>query len=46
MKNQGDYVNLGVSCGDVCEALDRGLSGKRSNGLSEPVRGAIEKLTT
>ena len=46
MSNQGDYVELGLACADVCTALDRGLSGKRSNDLNDSVRKAIEQLTT
>jgi len=45
MNNKDDYVDLGLSCADVCEALDRGLVGKGSGDLSEPVSKAIEKLT-
>ena len=46
MSNQGDYVELGLACADVCTALDRGLSGKRSSDLSDSVHKAIEQLTT
>ena len=46
MSNQGDYFELGLACADVCTALDRGLSGKKSNDLSDSVRKAIEQLTT
>ena len=46
MSNQGDYVDLGLACADVCTALDRGLSGKRSNDLNDSVCKAIEQLTT
>ena len=46
MDNKDDYIDLGLSCADVCEALDRGLNGKRSDEIGEPVRKAIEKLTT
>ena len=46
MTNERDYVDLGLSCGDVCQILDRGLSGRRLEELSKSVLGAIEKLTT
>ena len=46
MSNQGDCVELGLACADVCTALDRGLSGKRLNDLNDSVRKAIEQLTT
>ena len=29
MVNEEDYVDLGLSCADVCKALDRGLEGKQ-----------------
>ncbi|KAF9790833.1 hypothetical protein BJ322DRAFT_1104480 [Thelephora terrestris] len=46
MVNQQDYVVLGFSCAGVCQALDRGLSGRRMEELSGSVLWAIEKLTT
>ena len=46
MTNKRDYVELGVSCGDVCQALDRGLDGRRLDDLNLSVLGAIGKLTT
>ena len=46
MINQMDYVELGLACADVCTALDRGLSGKRSNDLNNSVCEAIKQLTT
>ena len=46
MINRKDYVELGLTCIDVCTALDRGLNGKRLNDLDNPIREAIEQLTT
>ena len=46
MNNQGDYVELGLACADVCTALDRGLRGKRLNDLNDSVCEAIKQLTT
>ena len=46
MDNKDGYIDLGLSCADVCEALDRGLIGKRSDKLSKPMQKAIEKLAT
>ena len=46
MDNKDDFIDLGLSCADVCEALDRGLNRRRSDRLGEPVQKAIEKLTT
>jgi len=41
-----DYVELGLTCADVCTALDRGLKGKRLNNLNNAVHEAINRLTT
>jgi len=46
MINQGDYVELGLACADVCHVLNRGLSGKRLNDLNDSVCEAINQLTT
>ena len=46
MNNQGDYVELGLTCADVCTALDQGLRGKRLEDLNGPVCKAIKQLTT
>jgi hypothetical protein len=46
MTNEQDFVDLGISCGDVCQVLDRGLNGRRLDDLSQSVLGAIGKLTT
>ena len=45
MVNKRDYVDLGLSCGDICQTLNRGLNGRRLHELSQSVLGAIEKLT-
>jgi hypothetical protein len=45
MANKQDFVELGKSCGRVCQALDRGLNGKKSEELSRSVLEAIEELT-
>lgn len=44
--NDQDYVELGLTCADVCKALDRGLDGRRLDELNRSVLGAIEQLTT
>ena len=46
MSNQTDYVELGLACADVCEALNRGMNGKKLDDLSQSVRKAINQLTT
>ena len=45
MINQGDYVELGLICVEVCRALSRGLDGKRLSDLSDTVCEAIMQLT-
>jgi len=44
--NELDYVELGLSCADICRALDRGMNEKRLNDLSRPVCDAINQLMT
>ena len=46
MANKSDYVELGLACVDVCKALDRGMNGKKLDGLNESVCEAISQLTT
>ena len=46
MINELDYVELGLSCADICRALDRGMSGKKLDDLSQSVCDAINQLTT
>ena len=46
MANDRDYVELGRACGEVCQALDRGLKGKRLDELTQSVLGAVGQLTT
>ena len=46
MTNQEDYVDLGLSCAEVCRALSRGMDGRRADELSRSVLEAIEQLTT
>ena len=45
MISKVDYVELGLTCADVCKALDRGTNRRRVNQLSQSVLTAIEKLT-
>ena len=45
MANDQDYVDLGLSCADICKALDRGSSQRRLGDLGKSVLGAIEQLT-
>ena len=46
MANDQDYVELGLACAEVCQALDRGLNERPSDELNQSVLGAIGKLTT
>ena len=46
MANKQDYVDLGLSCADICKALKRGIDGKELNELSKSVCDAINQLTT
>jgi hypothetical protein len=46
MANRADYVELGLACADVCRALDRGMTGKKLDDLSQSVFDAIAQLTT
>jgi hypothetical protein len=46
MANDRDFIDLGLACGEVCKALERGLNGRRVNELSESVFEAIGQLTT
>ena len=45
MINKTDYVELGLACADVCRALDRGITGRRVDELSQSVFEAIGQLT-
>ena len=46
MVNKADYVELGLTCVDVCEVLSRGIDGKRADQLNQSALKAIEKLTS
>jgi hypothetical protein len=44
--NEQNYVELVLSCADICRALDRGTNGKSLDNLGKSVREAINQLTT
>ena len=46
MANKQDYVDLGLSCADVCKALERGMGGKTLDDFSQSACDAINQLTT
>ena len=41
-----DCVKLGLTCAQVCQALDRGINGKQQEQLGQPVLEAIVRLQT
>jgi len=45
MISKVDCVELGLTCADVCEALNRGMDRRQADQLGRPVLEAIEKLT-
>ena len=45
MANDQDYVDLGLSCADICKALERGMGEKKLDDLNKSVRDAINQLT-
>ena len=46
MINKADYVELGLTCANLCESLMRGINKGQADQLSQPVLKAIEQLTT
>ena len=46
MISKSDYVELGLTCADVCEALNQGVNRKRADQLNQSVLEAIGKLTS
>ena len=38
-----DYVKLGLTCAEVCEALNRRMDGRRADQLSQPILRAIDR---
>ena len=46
MANKQDYVDLGLSCADICKALERGMGEKKLDDVNKSVCDAINQLTT
>ena len=46
MSNDQDYVNLGLTCADVCQACYQRLEVRPLEELNRPVSNAIRDLTT
>ena len=44
--NELDYVELGLSCADICRSLDRGMNGRRLDEFSQSMRDAFNQLMT
>ena len=42
----GDCVKLGLTCAEVCEALDKGINGRQQGELSPSALETIERLKT
>ena len=45
MASKADYVEIGFTCADACEALDRGMNTRQADQLNQSVLQAIENLT-
>ena len=45
MINETDYVELGLTCADICNALAQGMEGRQLDNLSQSASNAIAKLT-
>ena len=45
MAKKANYVELGLTCADVCEVLGWRIDGKRADQLSQPTLEVIEKST-
>jgi hypothetical protein len=45
MVDNPDYVGLGLSCANVCRALDREINGRKPNEPNQSVYNAINQLT-
>jgi len=43
---KADYVKLGLTCADVCKALNQGVDTRRADQLNQSALEAIEKLTS
>ena len=44
MANEVDYVELGLSCADICRALERGMNGRKLSDLNQTACDAINQL--
>ena len=46
MAKEADCVELGLTCAEVCQALERGINGRRQGHLNQLVLEAIVRLNT
>ena len=46
MISKADYVKLGLTCADVCKALNQELERRQTDQLSQPILEAIQQFTT
>lgn len=46
MIKEEDWVQLGLTCAEICQMLDRGINGGQQEQLSQSVLEAIERLNT
>ena len=44
MIKEVDCVELGLTCAKVCQALDRGIDGRRQEQISQSALKTIERL--
>ena len=45
MVNKAEYVELGLACAEVCDAINRSTDRRQMDKLGQSVLGVIEKLT-
>jgi hypothetical protein len=45
MNNKDDFIDVGVYCGQICSAIERGTRGKKEENLSPSFVEAIKELT-
>ena len=45
MANNLKYVELGLTCAEICKALEQGVKGKELGDLNRSVREAIAQFT-
>lgn len=46
MVNDVEYVELGLACAEVCDALHRGTNGSEVVQLNQPALKAVKQLIT